>query len=223
MPIPAPFITTLGITGGIGSGKSVVSRVLSAYGIPIYDSDQRAKALYDTDPSLKSTLIDLWGSALYATPDGRLDRAALARIIFSDTEALKTINALVHPAVRLDFDRWRQRQQRLGYSLCAIESALIVGGVLERMIDRLIVVSADLETRIRRVEQRDGASRAEVIARIQHQVSQERLLEAADYKIDNGDGQHLLPQIEALECLDLVISVSQSTERYDHDFSTTNE
>ena len=126
-----PKILTLGITGGIGSGKSYVASLLSERGIPVYDTDSRAKALYDEDSTLRQELIQLFGSQLYRTADGRLDRQALAKIIFGDREALAKVNALVHPAVRRDFLHWREGLLTEDMRLCALESALLLDAGLE--------------------------------------------------------------------------------------------
>lgn len=191
-------IVTIGITGGIGSGKSLVSTILATYGIPVYDTDKRAKALYDTDAELRAEVIKLFGPELYATSDGRLDRPRLASIIFSDTTALEQINALVHPAVRRDFSYWREELIRRGVCVCAIESALLVGGALERMVDGVLVVMADDEVRIRRAMHRDATAEEAIRARIRSQMSQADMTYSATWIINNNDGQSLLPQIEAL-------------------------
>lgn len=191
---------TIGLTGGIGSGKSVVARILSCYGVPIYDSDSRAKLLYDTDESLRASLVVTFGSHIY-TPENKLDRKALASIIFSSTEALAQVNALVHPAVERDFSLWRDGYAQQGYQVCAVESALLVGGGLQSLVTDVLVVTADVETRIGRAMRRDGMSRDAVLQRMAHQASESALLSVADWLIYNDASHPLLPQIESLPWL----------------------
>ncbi|MDO4692418.1 MAG: dephospho-CoA kinase [Porphyromonadaceae bacterium] len=191
-------IQTVGITGGIGSGKSLITAILATYGIPVYDTDKRAKTLYDTDTELRAEVIRLFGESLYATADGKLDRSLLASIIFSNPIALARINALVHPAVRRDFSLWREGLAQCRVRVCAIESALLVGGVLERMVDDVLVVVADDDTRIRRATRRDAVQAEAIQARIRNQMSQAEMILSATWVIDNNDGQPILPQIEAL-------------------------
>ena len=169
-----PEILTLGITGGIGSGKSYVARLLAVRGIPVYDTDSRAKALYDEDSTLREELIKLFGDRLYATADGGLDRRALAEIIFSDRAQLEQINTLVHPAVRRDFLRWRKALITEGFNLCAIESALLLDAGLDAYADRSIAV----------------------VASDDHQLPQQEMIRRCDYTIYNEPPHDLEAQIE---------------------------
>ncbi len=189
---------TLGITGGIGAGKSVVCRMLEALGVPVYDTDREAKLLYDRDLSLKASMIALFRDELYDTPSGCLDRRRLANLIFSSSEALAQIEALVHPAVREDFARWREAvsQGSHGHSICALESALLLSSpMLGAMVDRKLVVVAPSEVRITRAMNRDKASREAILARMAKQLPQEQMIIEADYLIYNDNVKPLLPQL----------------------------
>lgn len=190
---------TLGLTGGIGSGKSVLARILVVLGIPVYDCDQRAKALYDEDKKLRQAMLGLFGERLYATEDGRLDRAYLAERIFGERSLLEAVNALVHPAVRADIDRWQAQQSAEGHRLVAIESAILLAseGLRER-VDAVVLVSAPLELRVARAVRRDGSSEAAVRQRIAVQMSDEEMRQRSDYVLYNDEQTPLLPQVEAL-------------------------
>lgn len=190
---------TLGLTGGIGSGKSVLARILVVLGIPVYDCDQRAKALYDEDEELRQAMLGLFGQRLYATEDGRLDRAYLAERIFGELSLLEAVNALVHPAVRADIDRWKAEQAAEGHRLVAIESAILLAseGLRER-VDAVVLVSAPLELRVARAVRRDGSSEEAVRQRIAVQMSEEEMRQRSDYVLYNDEQTPLLPQVEAL-------------------------
>lgn len=188
---------TIGITGGIGSGKSFVCNILKHLGYSVYDSDRRAKELYDEDDTLRQELIRLWGAELYDEVTNKLQRQRLAQIIFSDSKALEQINALVHPKVRADFERWREQRAQRDDTLVFIESALIVGSPLEQKIDLLWAIVASETTRIGRAMVRDNVSEDAVRARMQHQILQSRLIELADWVINNDTDSILLPQIQA--------------------------
>lgn len=191
-------IHTLGITGGIGSGKSVVSRALATMGIPVYDCDSRAKALYDQSPKLKVGIIRLVGEGVYATPTGRLDRSLLAQYIFADKALLEQINQLVHPAVREDFCLWRERLELQGYRLCGIESAILLGRELETFVDTKVVVAANEEIRLERAMKRDTATKETIIARMAHQMSQQEMIDRSDAVLYNEPHRPLLPQLWSL-------------------------
>lgn len=185
-----PDIWTIGLVGGIGSGKSYVARILSErFDVPVYDSDTQAKRLYDVDEELKREMISLLGKRLYDTESGCLDRTFLGQRIFSDRALLAEVNALVHPAVRRDFLRWRGRLVSRGVQKCALESALLLDSGLDEYVDAVVAVSAPLEVRIARTMQRDGVGREAIEARLQHQMPEATLLERADYILHN-DSQH---------------------------------
>lgn len=189
-------IYTLGITGGIGSGKSYVAQILATRGIPVYDTDSRAKLLYDTDAGLRDSMIALCGPGIYSS--GRLDRKTLSTLIFSDRALLDRVNSLVHPAVRRDFCRWREALSKSGVRACALESALLLGAGLESYVDDVLVVLADDALRLQRAVLRDGASEEAVRARMRHQMTQEELVRRGDFLIYNDGAHPLEAQLESL-------------------------
>jgi len=184
----------VGLTGGIGSGKTTVAKFFAAKGIPIYDADNRARLLMTYDKKLKSQIKASFGTDVYHR-NGRLNRKALAKIIFNDTSKLKIINNLVHPAVALDGKKWFEKQNT-HYAIK--EAALMIESGSHNDLDLLVVVTADINERIRRVTKRDKATRKEVEARIQNQLSDAERLAHADYVIENNDWATLQEQAEAL-------------------------
>lgn len=182
----------IGITGGIGSGKSVVASLLVLSGIPVYIADTESKRLTETSPVIREQLTALLGNDLY-TEKG-LNKKLLASHIFNHPDTLRQVNAIIHPEVNRDFSAWAERQ---GAPFCAIESAILFESGFDRFVDLRLMVYAPMELRIRRALCRDTASRSEVIARIQSQLPDEIKKERSDYTVYNDDRQALIPQIGA--------------------------
>ncbi|GHU68718.1 dephospho-CoA kinase [Bacteroidia bacterium] len=184
----------LGITGGIGSGKSVVSKLLEINGIPVYNTDIAAKKIYDSSPRIRQKLIQRFGEELYA--GGLLNRKLLASHIFQSPEDLKFVNSIVHPEVENDFEDWKN--QFPGKKWAGIESAILFESGLHQKTDIVINVSADYETKIARVQQRDKFSREEIDCRIRQQTDDTTRCELANFTIINDNSHALLPQIEKM-------------------------
>lgn len=182
----------IGITGGIGSGKSMVAALLEVWGIPVYIADTESKHLTATSPIIREKLIALFGKELYTT-DG-LDKRRLASHIFGNPERLGQVNAIIHPEVNRHFIAWVERQNT---PVCAIESAILFESGFNRVVNTTLMVYAPMEVRIRRVLERDAVSREEIIRRIESQLPDEVKMEKSDYVIFNDDKQALLPQITA--------------------------
>ena len=185
---------TIGLTGGIGSGKSTVSRVLEIMEIPVYTADTESKKLVNTSPQIRERLIAAFGSQLYK--DGELDKAMLASLIFGNEENLRYVNSVIHPAVFDDFRHWREQQ--IQSSWVVIESAILFESGFNKSVDVTVNVTASLEIRIRRIEERDKASRESIEARINNQMSEEERNRLSDYTIFNDERHALLPQVENL-------------------------
>lgn len=185
----------IGITGGIGSGKTVVCRVFALLGIPIYDSDFRAKWVMQKHPVLRQDLITAFGEKIY-TAEGELDRGYLASLVFNNPERLALLNSLVHPRVKDDFTNW-VAEQKAPYILK--EAALMFESNAYKQVDNVITVSAPLDVRLKRILQRDPYRKpTEVQAIIDKQLSEEERQSRSDYIIYNDDQQLVIPQVLAL-------------------------
>jgi dephospho-CoA kinase len=182
----------VGITGGIGSGKSTVCKIFAILGIPIYNADDSAKNLMTEDPDLVQKIKDLLGTEAYLS-DGQLNRAYVADIVFKNQNKLDSLNALVHPAVAQDGLQWHQRQKDVPYTLK--EAALLFEAGSYRQLDRLICVVAPEDLRIQRVMQRDQVERAAVLARMQKQWPQAKKAKRSDFIIYNDGSQSLIQQV----------------------------
>lgn len=183
--------TIIAITGGIGSGKSVVSQVLRVAGFAVYDCDDRAKWLMNHSPIIKQNLIDKFGKSVY-NPDGSLNRTALSAIIFNNKDSLLYVNSLVHPAVRNDIMQWLDEQSG---NCKFIETAILKEGGLDEMVDKVWNVVAPLEVRIERVMRRNNASREQVLERIANQNTSFQSETKPVTEIINDNITALLPQI----------------------------
>ncbi|WP_425636367.1 dephospho-CoA kinase [Algoriphagus yeomjeoni] len=182
----------VGITGGIGSGKSTVAKIFSILGIPVYSADERAKWLMGNDEELKNQIKNAFGAESYLS-DGSLNRSFLANEVFSDPEKVKTINSLVHPAVGTDFLTWAS-QQNSPYVLK--EAALIFETGGKKALDYVINVSSPLKIRIARTLMRDPhRSEEQVNQIINQQLPDEQKNELADFIIKNTDNKLLIPQV----------------------------
>ncbi|MDB5236732.1 MAG: Dephospho-CoA kinase [Hymenobacter sp.] len=188
----------IGITGGIGSGKSIVSRLFQALGVPIYDADTRARWLMENDEALRQQLSAAFGPVTYDAA-GRLNRPVLAGTVFRNPARLAQLNALVHPHVGTDFERWAAAQQRAGHAYVLKEAALLFEAGSYKQLDRIITVFAPLPVREARVLRRDPhRSPADVQAIMAKQLSEKEKMQRADYVLSNDDVRPLLPQVLAL-------------------------
>lgn len=182
----------VGITGGIGSGKSTVCRFFQLLGIPIYTADDRAKWLMAHDPELKLQIQDAFGSESYLS-DGSINRAYLAEQVFSDPEKVKKINSLVHPAVGKDFKAWTEKQTA---PYLIKEAALLFETGAAAELDFVINVSSPLKVRIARVLMRDPhRDEAQVNHIINQQMPDEEKNERSDFVIKNSENKLIIPQI----------------------------
>lgn len=184
----------IAITGGIGCGKSTVSRLLRVMGYPVYDCDHRARHLMLHHLSLIASLKDTFGEETYL-PDGSLNRSFLASRIFSDPQQLQRMNALVHPVVGEDLCRWRETHRR---KTLFYETAILYECGFDRYADAVWCVSAPLDLRIERTMFRDHADRQTVLARISSQMPQEEKEKRADSVILNDGSHSVIAQVNTL-------------------------
>jgi dephospho-CoA kinase len=185
----------VGITGGIGSGKSVICRIFKVLGVPVYDADLRARELMEHDQTLIDSIRQAFGPATYKT-DGALDRVFLAKVVFGNHEALAQLNGLVHPRVRIDYESWSGAQ--LAHYVLR-EAALLYESGSYTTVEKMIVVTSPHALRIQRVLHRDKhRSRKDIEAIIDNQMSDEEKSKRADFIIQNDERHLVIPQVLAL-------------------------
>ena len=175
----------VGITGGIGSGKSTITSLFHDLGVPIYNSDERAKWLLSNDVDLMDQIKILFGQESYS--NNKLNRAHIANIVFQDNDMLKQLNAIVHPLVKIDFENWLLLQKK--EPLVIKEAAILIERGAYKELDVLIVVLADKKTRIKRVINRDNVSKEDVEKRMETQISDSERLKFANFSVDNNTDQ----------------------------------
>jgi dephospho-CoA kinase len=184
-------MTKIGITGGIGSGKSVISRILKIMHYPVYDSDYWAKFLMNNDKTIYKALTDKFGPETYSSEG--INRPFLAQLIFNNKENLTFVNSIVHPAVCNHFLQWAEEQQS---SIVFIESAILFSSGLNKIIDKTIYVDAPQEIRLQRAILRDNATTEAISARIKNQINGDEYARThSDYIINNDNTSLLIPQI----------------------------
>ena len=183
----------IGITGGIGAGKSLVAEIIKAMGYPVYNSDERAKELTDSNPKIKEGLIHLFGEEIYQ--NGTLNKFALAQAIFSDESLREKVNALIHPIVREDFNLWTLAQNN---SLVFNESAILFETGSFKNFDAIILVYAPKELRIKRIMKRDNCSENEVLKKMNSQFSDEEKYQLTEFRVLNDEQTPLLVQVEQI-------------------------
>lgn len=187
----------VGITGGIGSGKTTVCRIFAALGVPVYDADHWAKWLITHDPEVKAAIVTLIGPEAYR-PDGAYNRTLAASVVFQDKAKLATLNAIVHPAVERHSADWHDQKAALGFAYTLKEAALMVESGSYRHLDYLIVVTAPEALRIHRVMERDNLPEEAIRRRLQNQLPESEKAAVADFVINNDGTQLLLPQVWAI-------------------------
>lgn len=184
----------VGITGGIGSGKSTVCRLFAARGVAVYDTDAAAKRLMAEDDGLKRAIVARFGEESY-TAEG-LNRPYLAKQIFGNEEAREALNGLVHPAVTADFDRWAEEQAG---EYVVLESAILYEAGLDKHLDRVVAVLAPQPLRLERAMKRDGADREQILSRMAAQMSDDELRDRADVSLVNIFEEELEPMVQELD------------------------
>jgi dephospho-CoA kinase len=180
----------LGITGGIGSGKTSVCRVFNVLGIPVFSADPEAKEIMDYDKSIIRRINSIAGKDLYI--NGNLDRMALADLIFNDNTLLEKVNSLVHPIVFEHFTRW-ETEQTAPYVI--MEAAILFESGASKLVDRITTVVAPIEERVERVISRNSLSREQVMERMRNQMDDETRIKLSDYIIYNSENDMIIPAI----------------------------
>ncbi len=181
-----------GITGGIGSGKTTVCKIFEVLGVPVYYADDRAKELITTDKTLIKKIKKLLGEDVYDS-ENNINKKRISAIVFNFPEVLKQYNAIVHPAVFEDAEKWMRRHQQFDYIL--EEAALLFETGTYKKLDTIICVTAPLEIRIDRIKKRDGLTEEEILARISSQMPEEEKIALSNYVIYNDGATPLIRQV----------------------------
>lgn len=185
----------VGITGGIGSGKTTVCRVFQIHGINVYNADMRSKHLIQTNPDLIVAVKKEFGEEIYSS-DNILDRARLSGLVFEDKTALTKLNSIVHPVVRKDFNSWCQLHNMDKYIL--LESAIIFETKLYQHLDLTITIYSPEEVRIQRIMARDGFSRGKILSIIKNQLPDDKKMELSDLVILSDEKHSIIEQVDRL-------------------------
>jgi dephospho-CoA kinase len=180
----------IGLTGGIGSGKTTVAKIFELLGVPVYYADEAAKRIMNDDEELKRSIQKQFGEAAYK--GGELDRAYLSSKVFQDPFQLEMLNALVHPATLRDAARWMDRQ-KTAYTIK--EAALIFESAAAEQLDYVIGVYAPVSLRIKRTMERNGVTREEVVKRMNNQIDEQIKMKLCDFVIYNDEEQLVMPQV----------------------------
>lgn len=183
----------IGLTGGIGSGKSIIAKIFGTLDVPIYDSDKAAKELIHTNSQIKTSIVNLFGKEAYQ--NDIYNREFIARVVFKDADKLKVLNSIVHPVVREHFKKWSEVQKGKGKSYCIKEAAILFESGAAKDLDAVIAVVAPADVRLKRVVKRDSLEAKQVEQRMSNQLSTKELIEKSDYVIHNGDQDMIIPQI----------------------------
>ena len=191
----------VGLTGGIGSGKTTVARIFQVYGIPVYDADKASKKLMNEDAQIKLALVSAFGEETYK--EGVLDRRFLAETVFNDSDKLALLNSIVHPATIRHASEWMIKQQA-PYILK--EAALIFESGSNKDLDFVIGVYSPPELRIQRTMERDSVSREQVLSRIKNQMDESEKMSLCDFIIQNDPDHSLIEQVRELHLQFLELS-----------------
>jgi dephospho-CoA kinase len=187
----------IGITGSIGSGKSIVCKIFEQLGVPIYSADERAKILMVSNAEIIEKVKLLFGKESYSLT-GELNRKHLSNIAFNNKDILTQLNQIVHPIVFKDFENWLLEKEHLNNKYIIKEAALMFETDSYKKLDKFIVVTAPMELRINRTIKRDSILKEQVLSRMNNQMSQEEKLAKADYEIINNEQTSLIEQVFSL-------------------------
>ena len=186
----------IGITGGIGAGKSTVAGIFKVLGVPVFDADVTAKNILNSDPELRERVAAAFGSETYK--NGLLDRKYLATLVFNNPDQLAKLNALVHPATIKAANAWTKHWEEQGSPYIVKEAALLFEAGTNVGLDSIIGVTAPQDLRIARVMARDNITREEVLKRMQHQIDDTEKMKRCNIVLDNNEKALLIPQVLAL-------------------------
>ena len=184
----------VGITGGIGSGKSTLSKLLLAEGFRVYNTDDEARRLQNESSSIRNQLIEQFGSEVYNIEG--LNRKYLANIVFNQPESLLKLNSIVHPAVKEDFINWAKQYSSEKYLF--LECAILLEGKFDSLVDKIVLVTASEAVRVERVMKRDQSTEEQVKSRIRNQMSDDEKMKHTDYILSTDDNHDMYPKMKYL-------------------------
>jgi dephospho-CoA kinase len=182
----------IGITGGIGSGKTIVSQIFAKLDVPVYEADKAAHALYDKYPEIIDLIKNEFSEEVM-DKNGKINRKKLGEIVFADQQKLSVLNKIVHPFVKTDFSEWFKNKK--GYSYVLKEAAILFESGTDKDCDKVITISSPLEIRIARIRERDHKTKSEIELVISKQLSDEERIERSDFVIYNDEKQLVIPQV----------------------------
>lgn len=182
----------IGITGGIGSGKTTICQLFELLGVPVYYADNASRQLLGSDPEIKRSVVALFGEEIL-DEQKMIDRRKVASRVFGNDVALKKLNAIMHPAVGLDFERWLKQHRSVPYIIK--EAAIMFESGAYKQLDKIIALTAPEDLRIARVMKRDGSEKEEVERRVAAQMSEQERVERSHYVIVNDEQQLVIPQV----------------------------
>lgn len=185
---------TVGITGGIGSGKSTICRIFEVMEVPVFNADAEARRIQNEDPNIRSSMISLFGNEVYN--DDGLNRKLVAELVFNNKLLLDQLNKIIHPATLVAFEKWKQDYSSNHYVIK--EAAILFESKSNIGLDKIIVVSAAEELRIERIIKRDNISREQIISRMNNQLAEEERIAKADFVIVNDEKSAIIPQVLAV-------------------------
>ena len=183
-------VRKIGVTGGIGSGKTTVCRVFNVLGVPVFSADADARDVMDIDTGIMLRINTIAGKNLYE--NGSLDRTELARLIFNNERLLEKVNALVHPIV---FSRFREWEKKQDAPYVVMEAAILFESGAYKIVDRILTVVAPMEERVNRVIHRSNLTREQVMERMRNQMDDNQRIERSDYVINNSENDMIIPEI----------------------------
>ena len=186
----------VGITGGIGSGKTIVCQIFKKLGVPVFDADSVAKNLLNTNSVIKEQLIYIFGNNIYNN-DAQLIKKELSKIIFKDKSALKKVNSIVHPVVNQEYMKWVKIHKDSKYTIK--EAAILIETGTYKNLDIIISVIAPVDIRIKRIIKREGVKEQDVINRMNNQINDEERIKKSDFVITNDEKELLIPQVLYIE------------------------
>lgn len=181
----------IGITGGIGSGKTLVGNLFNFFGVPVFNADLEAKKILDSNSGVRTKLISIFGQSVYL-PNHTIDRKKLATLIFNNEYLLKQVNEIIHPEVHQAFDKWSESQRSI---FVLYEAAILFESGHYRHMNKNILVVADEEIRMKRVMRRDSATLEQVQERMANQWKDEQKIGLSDYLIYNNERELIIPQV----------------------------